>query len=200
MGAGAFSQRLPEWIAEMRRVANDHPATGACTVATALELWSWTATHGGAGSPEEQQARQMALADALGCLLGSRALVMQTVGGSDAALADVCHAQVAHACGEAARLCAQVVFGSLRHPAWESDGQACYRAEDLDALEEYVPGLASTARAYTDVIEADGSHQLKAGPCVRCDSVEEFARLRAKLDGCLAGAQIARVRAAGALG
>ena len=199
MGAGALCERLPEWIVQMRRVASEHPATGACTVATAMEVWSWTAARLDRVSGEANSAGNAALVDALGWLLASRAFVMETVAGGDRALADVCHAQVAHACGEVGRICAELVFGSLRHPAWDADAHSCYRAEDLDALEEYVPGLTSTARAYTDVIETDGSHQPKAGPCVRFDGVEDFVRLRTKLDGCLAGAQLAKTRAAAAL-
>ncbi len=199
MEAGVLGERLPEWIRQMRRVASEHPATGACTVATAMELWTWTAgrlkrTGGDPGSGTDG-----ALVDALGWLLASRSFVLETIGAGDPVLTDVCHAHVARACGEVGRLCAEVVFGSLRHPAWDADAHTCYSAEDLDAFEEYVPGLASAARAYSDVIEADGSHQPKAGPCVRFEGVEEFVRLRTKLDGCLAGAQIARARARAAL-
>ncbi len=203
MGAGAFAPRLPDWIGEMRRIANEHPATGACAVATALELWSWTADHfeqaRGANRGFEADAYSVPLVEALGWLLASRALVMEAVSAGDGPLTDACHAHVAHACGEAGRLCAQLVFGSLRHPAWATDAACCYSAQDLEALEEYVPGLASTARSLTDVIEADGSHPAKAGPCVRFEGVEEFVRLRTKLDGCLAGAHVAKIRAAAAL-
>jgi hypothetical protein len=203
MGAGALCERLPEWMGEMRRVASEHPATGACTVATAMEVWSWTfdrlaRTRGGGKTPEDDPTSG-SLIDALGWLLSSRAFVMEAVAGGEGALTDLCHAHVAHACGEVGRICAELVFGLLRHPAWDTDAHTCYRAEDLDALEEYVPGLSSTARAYADVIEADGSHRPKAGPCVRFEGVEEFVRLRTKLDGCLAGARIAKARAAAAL-
>ena len=40
---------------------------------------------------------------------------------------------------------------------------------------------------------------LKAGPCVKFTGLEEFVRLRAKLDGCLTGARLAKDRAAEAL-
>ncbi len=203
MGAGALGGRLPDWIGQMRRVASEHPATGACTVATAMEVWSWTAARLERARGESKSAGgdpySTPLVEALGWLLASRAFVMDALSGGDSALADVCHAHVAHACGEVGRICAELVFGSLRHPAWDTDAHTCYRAEDLDALEEYVAGLTSTARAYSDVIEADGSHPPKAGPCVRFDGVEEFVRLRTKLDGCLAGAHIAKMRAAASL-
>ena len=46
------------------------------------------------------------------------------------------------------------------------------------------------------MIEADGSHPAKAGPCARTDGLEPFLRMRAKLDGCLTGARLAKDRAA----
>ncbi len=201
--SGTLRAQLAGRVAEMRQVADTHPETGACAVATALELWSWTANHveraRGANRGYEADAYSVPLVEALGWLLASRALVMEAANEEDPALIDTCHAHVAHACGEAGRVCAQLVFGSLRHPAWATDLACCYTAQDLEAFEEFVPGLTSMARACTDVIEADGSHPLKAGPCVRLDSVEEFVRLRTKLDGCLAGAHIAKIRAAAAL-
>ncbi|HSK08667.1 MAG TPA: hypothetical protein VK911_03760, partial [Vicinamibacterales bacterium] len=44
-----------------------------------------------------------------------------------------------------------------------------------------------------------GSHEAKAGPCVRFPGLDDFNRLRAKLDGCLTGARLAKDRAAEAL-
>ena len=50
-------------------------------------------------------------------------------------LADLCHVQAARAAGEVGRVCAELVFGYNRHPAWDTEGcAACYQAEDLDAL------------------------------------------------------------------
>jgi hypothetical protein len=51
----------------------------------------------------------------------------------------------------------------------------------------------------TDVVEADGSHPEKAGPCARFDGVDTFMRLRNRLDGCLTCARIAKDRAAAAI-
>ena len=47
--------------------------------------------------------------------------------------------------------------------------------------------------------EANESLPLKAGPCVKFVGLEDFVRLRAKLDGCLTGARLAKDRAAEAL-
>lgn len=202
MTAVALRQLVANWIGQMRQVANERPATGACAVATAFEVWCWTFDRVErarvAAGGVRADADLTPLAEAFGWLAASRALVLETDGGNQA-LADVCHAHVGRACGEVGRICAELVFGSARHPAWDTDAAACYHAKDLEVLEEYVPGLTSTARAYSDVIEEDGTHPAKAGPCVRLDGLEEFVRLRAKLDGCLAGAHTARVRAAKAL-
>lgn len=202
MAAGA-RERLPEWIGQMRQMAGERPATGACAVATAMEVWAWTFDRLERARAESNGALADSglppLVEALGWLLSSRALVLDATTAGDTALADVCHAQIVRGCGEVGRICAEIVFGSLRHPRWDADAHTCYHAEDLEVLEEYVPGLASTARAYSDVIEADGSHPAKAGPCVRAEGLEEFVRLRTKLDGCLAGGHLARSRAASAL-
>ena len=35
---------------------------------------------------------------------------------------DLCHVQTARAAGEVGRICAELVFGYNRHPAWDSEG------------------------------------------------------------------------------
>jgi hypothetical protein len=90
-----------------------------------------------------------------------------------------------------------LVFGYNRHPAWDTEGyQGCFRADELVELEGIMPGLGSVA---TDVVGEDGSHPAKAGPCVRFDGLEEFTRLRTRLDGCLTGSQLSKDRAAESL-
>ena len=72
-------------------------------------------------------------------------------------LSDLCHVQAARAAGEVGRICAELVFGYQRHPAWDEAGCAgCYGDEDLGDLEQLIPGIQSTAGAYTDVIGRDG--------------------------------------------
>ena len=49
---------------------------------------------------------------------------------------DLCHVQAARAAGEVGRICAELVFGYNRHPAWDTEGYAAVSASDeLDALE-----------------------------------------------------------------
>ena len=76
------------------------------------------------------------------------------------------------------------------------DTRVAYRAEELDGMENLIPGIAACA---TDVVGEDGSHPQKAGPCVSSKGLDEFKRLRSRLDGCLTGSMLAKDRAAEAL-
>ncbi|HLK62275.1 MAG TPA: acyl-CoA dehydrogenase family protein [Bryobacteraceae bacterium] len=219
-----FLAQFQQWIREMRLIANDHPGTGACALATAMQMWLWTLHHLQKGTDADgaklyQGSRQgvtFPLADALCWLLSSRYQILDVLelgkkGPESAALSeglpallsfltDLCHVHAAHAAGEVGRVCAELVFGYNRHPAWDTEGCAtCYEADDLDALESLIPGIASLARGYTDVLERDGTHTPKAGPCVRFDGLDQFSRLRVRMDGCLTGSQLAKDRAAEAL-
>ena len=40
-----FLTQFREWIREMRVIANDRPGTGACALATAMQMWLWTLRH-----------------------------------------------------------------------------------------------------------------------------------------------------------
>ena len=92
---------------------------------------------------------------------------------------------------------AELVHGYNRHPAWDEDGRkACWSALDAEALEGIVPGLAGCAM---DELEPDGSHPDKEGPCASCKGITDFRTRRAKLDGCLTGAMLAKDRAAEAV-
>jgi hypothetical protein len=191
-----FLSKIPAWVRELREVASSLPQTGACTTASALELWAWTALHLSAAPRALDD-----LADSLVGLLAARSFALEVAGASasaaDAGLReDLCHVQSARAASAAGAVCASLVFGYRRHLAWDAEGCAtCYSSDQLDDLEVLMPGIISGASAQ-DVIEADGSHPKKAGPCVRLDGLEPFFRLRNKLDGCLTGARLSRDRAA----
>ena len=219
-----FLAQYQQWIRDMRLIANDHPGTGACALATAMQMWLWTLHHLQKGTDADgaklyQGSRQgvtFPLADALCWLLSARSqildlLELQKKGPENPTLAeglpgllrfltDLCHVHAARAAGEVGRTCAELVFGYNRHPSWDTEGCAtCYQSDDLEALESLIPGIASLARGYTDVIESDGTHTPKAGPCVRFDGLDQFSRLRVRMDGCLTGSQLAKDRAAEAL-
>ncbi|MDP2998179.1 MAG: acyl-CoA dehydrogenase family protein [Bryobacterales bacterium] len=216
-----FLAQFDQWVAQMREIAVRRPGTGACTLASAMQLWLWTLTylqhatdaHGVRLYQSARQGVSFALADALCFLLASRCQILDVLeleeqGPANPALAeglaglvefctDLCHVQAARAAGEAGRICAELVFGYRGHPAWDGEGSnSCYQAQELVALESVMPGLASVAR---EVVEADGSHPSKAGPCAGHDGMEQFVRLRSKLDGCLTGAMLAKDRAAESL-
>jgi alkylation response protein AidB-like acyl-CoA dehydrogenase len=218
MTSELFLAEFRMWTREMRRVASEHPGTGACTLASAMNLWLWTINHlQKATDPDgnklyhgQRQGVTFALADALCWLLASRAQIIDVLelearGATDAVaseglegtvqfFSDLCHAQAAQAAGEVSRICAELVFGYNCHPSWsEEEHRSCFLASELDAYEETMPGISAMA---IDVIATDGSHPLKAGPCAGCAGSSEFLRLQSKLTTCLSGARLAKDRAA----
>jgi hypothetical protein len=219
-----FLAQFRSWIAGMRQIASLRAETGGCMLATAMQLWLWTLNHlqdasDAHGLKLYQGARQgitFALADALCWLLASRQQILDVLEleakGPDSPavaeglqgllefLSDLAYTQAARAAGEVGRICAELVHGYNRHPVWDPAAcEACYHADDLEALESIIPGISSLADQYTDVIDRVGRHSVKAGPCARCDGLEPFVRLRIRLDGCLTGSQLAKQRAADAL-
>jgi alkylation response protein AidB-like acyl-CoA dehydrogenase len=219
-----FLAQFKQWIVEMRRLASERPGTGACTLATAMQLWLWTLDHlqnstdpdGAKLYRKNRQGVTFPLADALCWLLATRCqildlLELETAGPAHPGLADalpgtvqflgdLCHVQAARAAGETGRICAELVLGYRRHPAWdEASCHACYSSEELDALEGLIPGIASSARGVAPVTEPGQSHPAKAGPCACTTDLEGFNRLRMKLDSCLTGTRLAKDRAADAL-
>ncbi len=219
-----FLAQFQLWIDGMKRVASERPGTGACALGTAMKLWLWTLHHvqtatDADGAKLYHKARQgvtFPLADALCWLLAARQFILdvielETKGADNPALGeglagtvaffiDLCHVQAARAAGEVGRICAEIVHGYNRHPAWDDAScHACYGAEELTALEGFIPGIDGSARAYADVSEPGEAHPLKAGPCVKCNGLEPFVKLRAKLDTCITGCRLAKDRAADAL-
>lgn len=197
--SAAFLALLPGFVRELRQVASERPDTGACTVATAIQVWSWTMIHFRTAPGAPQITAE--LAEALCPLLAARELALEIAKiAPDAAPADLelrrdlCHVYAARVAAQTAATCAELVFGHRRHLLWDAEGCAtCFQADELDGLEAVMPGIACGA---TDVIDADGSHPVKEGPCVRLEGVESFVQLRTRLDGCLTGARIAKDRAA----
>jgi alkylation response protein AidB-like acyl-CoA dehydrogenase len=216
-----FLAQFRSWIREMRGIASENPGTGACALATAMTMWLWTLDHlqhskDADGSKLYQGARQgvtFPLADALCWLMAARCQILDVLrlqqhGGEDASLteglpglvnflSDLCHVQSARASGEVARICAELVFGYDRHPAWDEQGiRGCWHQDELDAIEALIPGINGYS---LDVVKSDGSHPQKAGPCVKCHGAQPFLALHTKLDGCLTGSRLAKDRAADAI-
>ncbi|UCC71474.1 MAG: acyl-CoA/acyl-ACP dehydrogenase [Gemmatimonadota bacterium] len=220
MTSPIFLARFEEWLKELRAIAGLRPGSGACTLASAMDLWLWTLRHllgarDADGAPLYKGHRQgvtFPMADALCWLLASRYQIMdlielETVGADNPSLAealpgfvnfftDLSHVQAAAAGGEVARICSSLVFGYNRHPSWTTESDRAYSARELTVLENVMPGLCSCA---TDAFDEDGDAPLKRGPCVRFDGYEPFTLRRAKLDGCLSGSRLAKDAAAQAL-
>ncbi|MGA2727493.1 MAG: acyl-CoA dehydrogenase family protein, partial [Terracidiphilus sp.] len=218
MTSQVFLAQFAAWSAEMRRIASRRPGTGACTLASAMNLWAWTLnylqkTTDPAGNKLYHGQRQgvtFALADALCWLVASRCQILDVLElekngaenpeasdglpGTVHFLSDLCHTQAAHAAGEVSRICAELVFGYTCHPAWnEKEHRSCFLAGELEELEATMPGIMAMA---VDVLAEDGSHPPKAGPCAGCAGSGEFLRLQSRLTMCLTGSRLAKDRAA----
>ena len=216
-----FRAQFQAWIREMRGIASERPGTGACALATAMGMWLWTLERlqhstdadGGRLYQSARQGVTFPLADALCWLLAARCQILDAIeleqrGPSDPAVAeglaglvnfmtDLCHVQSARASGEVARICAELVFGYNRHPAWDEAGyRGCYQQDELDSLEGIIPGIGSYG---LDVIGNDGSHPKKAGPCAKCNGADQFLSLQTKLSTCLTGCRLSKDRAAEAI-
>jgi alkylation response protein AidB-like acyl-CoA dehydrogenase len=219
MGNPLFLAQMKAWIRELRHIPSELPGTGACALASAMELWKWTYRHlegatdadGARLVTSPRQGVTFKLADALSWLMASRMQILDVIrlfkeggpvlgdahAGTVRFFADLAHVQAARAAGEVGRICAELVHGYNRHPAWDEEGRkACWSALDAEALEGIVPGLAGCAM---DEVEADGSHPDKEGPCAGCKGITDFRTMRVKLDGCLTGAMLAKDRAAEAV-
>ncbi len=218
-----FLAQFRQWIFEMKRIASLRPGTGACAVGSAMDLWLWTLEHLQQSrdaddkpiADDKRQEATFSLGGALCWLLATRFQILDVVelaskGAENPNLAgalpgyvqfftDLCHVQSARAAGEVGRICAELVFGYHRHPSWDPTCDACVQADEVDALEALIPGISYGTRIASDVMEADGSHAEKRGPCVRFSGLRGFLTRRSKLDGCLTGSRLAKGRAARAL-
>jgi alkylation response protein AidB-like acyl-CoA dehydrogenase len=215
-----FLAQFKQWMGEMRRIASLKPGTGACTLATAMDMWLWAITYlqaakdanGVALYHGQRQGVAFPMADALSWIVASRQQILDVLeleekgkenpmladglDGFVAFFTDMCHVMAARAGGEVGRICAELIYGYNRHPAWDTDCNTCFQAAELEAMEAVIPGVEGAGR---DVIDSDGTHADKAGPCVSFSGIETFRRLRLKLDGCLTGTRLAKDRAAFAL-
>jgi alkylation response protein AidB-like acyl-CoA dehydrogenase len=218
MTSEVFLAEFRAWTAGMRRIGSEHPGTGACMLASAMNMWLWTLNYlqkatdpnGNKLYHGQRQGVTFAMADALCWLVASRCQILDVLelearGAEDAVaaeglegtvqfLSDLGHMQAAQAAGEVSRICAELVFGYNQHPTWDGNEHGnCFLASELDELEETMPGISAMA---VDVLAADGSHPQKAGPCASCGDASEFLRLQCKLTVCLSGSRLAKDRAA----
>jgi alkylation response protein AidB-like acyl-CoA dehydrogenase len=178
------------WIVEMRTIATTRPGTGACALATGMELWLWTLEHlqkttdalGAKLYSGNRQGVTFPMADALSGLLATRFQILDVieleakgpehladtegVKGLVDFFTDLCAVQAAAAAGESARVCAELVYGYNALPACTDGNCTCGKADES--------GVAAAG-------------------------LEPFNSLRMKLDACLSGTRLAKDRAAEAL-
>jgi alkylation response protein AidB-like acyl-CoA dehydrogenase len=207
-------------ISEMRQIASTHPGTGACALATAMQLWLWTLDHlqkatDGNGAKLYNSSRHgvcFAMADALCWLLAARCQILDVLeleakGPNNPTVAegladtvgffmDLCHIQCARSAGEVGRVCAELVFGYNQHPSWGGEGSGTCCKRSMGPVDRLVFGGDTCVDAAPDKTVLIPP---KAGPCVHFAGYEDFIRQRVKLDGCLTGARLAKDRAANAL-
>ena len=87
MTSEVFLAQYQQWVLDMRAIASRRPGTGACTLATAMQLWLWTYQHlrvatDADGDALYQSARQgvtFPLADALCWLLAARQFILDVI-------------------------------------------------------------------------------------------------------------------------
>ena len=219
-----FLALFETWIQDLRATASGRPESGACLLASAMQLWLWTLRHlqtttDANGQKLYQSNRQgvtFPLADSLCWLLASRQQILDLINleisaatnpavaeelpGVLSFLISLCHVQAARAAGEVSRICADLVFGYNAHPEWTDEACAsCYGASELDELEGVIPGIASAARGTGTVRGDSQKHPVKAGPCPDVSALQPFLRLNGKLNSCLTGSRLAKDRAAVAL-
>ena len=218
MTSPVFLAEFRAWTTEMRHIATTHPGTGACTLASAMQMWVWTLEHlqkatdpsGNKLYHGQRQGVTFPMADSLCWLVASRCQILDVLelekqGATDAVaaeglvgtvqfLSDLCHTQAAQAAGEVSRICAELVFGYNQHPQWDEEGcKTCFAIAELEEFEGTMPGISAMA---VDVVAENGSHPDKAGPCAGCAGNSDFLRLQNKLCSCLSGSRLAKDRAA----
>ena len=221
-----FLAQFQQWIAEMRRIASERPGTGACTLATAMKLWLWTLNHlqnatdadGAKLYHKSRQGVTFPLADALCWLLAARQFILDVdrarrkgrrpiprwptaCPGFVNFFTDLCHVQSARAAGEVGRICAELVYGYNRHPAWdEASCQRLLLRRGTRVARRHHPRHRRLRPRLRRRHRSQRSPSGQSRP-VRASSTasKPFVRLRAKLDGCLTGARLAKDRAAEAL-
>ena len=218
-----FLAQFQQWISEMRQLASERPGTGACTLGHGHETLALDAAtpakRNDADGPklyhEQRQGVTFPMADALCWLLAARCQHARSSSSSKQRRPRTrrsptgCRAS----CSSSRDLCARAVgarrrrsrphlrravFGYNRHPQWQ-DCKACFHAEHVAHLEQTMPGIEGFAMAIGEVVERDGSHAPKAGPCVRFSGFEVFEVKRQRLDGCMVESHLAKDRAAKSL-
>jgi alkylation response protein AidB-like acyl-CoA dehydrogenase len=169
-----FLAQFRLWIAQQLRIASDRPNTGAGALATAMRLWLWTLdrlrdANDANGAPLYHNARQ-----------GVSFALADALCWLLAARCQILDVLELEAKGPANPVVAEGLPGQLRFLTDLCHVQSARAAGEVGRIcAELVHGYAS--------------------PTAPQAGLEEFAGLRAQLDGCLSGARLAKDRAAAAL-
>jgi alkylation response protein AidB-like acyl-CoA dehydrogenase len=164
-----FLAQFRVWIAELQRIAEEHPGVGAAALATAMQMWQWTLNYlqrtsdpnGNKLYHGQRQGVTFALADALSWLVAARAQILDVLelearGPADPVaseglegtvrfFSDLCATQAAAAAGEVSRICTELVFGYS-----SSDEEASDDASEFFDLQNQVARSLSGLRLAKD--------------------------------------------------
>lgn len=185
-----FLAKFKLWTQEMQELAHKKPNTGACTLAAAMQVWQYTYDYlqnnkDANGKPLYHSKRQGAtfpLADALCWLLAVRyfyldVLELEEKGPMNPVVAEGIE-------GTMGFYTDLVTIQSTR-----AAGEVTRICTEL--LYGYVEHKACDSACCSDV-DFDGLNKV-------FDGAEEFARLKMRVDHCMAGSKLAKDRAAAAL-
>ena len=172
MTSEVFLAEFQVWTAEMRRIAAEHPGTGAGALVPAMQMWQWTMDYlqnntdpdGRKLYHGQRQGVTFAMADALSWLAASRCqildvleleargpedpVVSEGLEGTVQFMSDLSCTQAAAAAGAVSRICAELVFG-YNLPA--SDGEeASADSSEFFSLQNKVAASLSGSRLAKD--------------------------------------------------
>ncbi|MFW5734073.1 MAG: acyl-CoA dehydrogenase family protein, partial [Oceanidesulfovibrio sp.] len=184
MTGPVFSAQLTAWVDELKRRAQETPGRGHCTLAAAFELWAWTVNHlQSAKDPEgkplmhgRRQGVTFQLADALSWLVAVKCFMDDI---DELAANGPQNAVVAEGLDELVDFYGDMVTWQAARAAGEA------------------------GRVAADLVFGYILHPDCAGECCGpeatgnlFDGAEEFYALRRKVDAAVAGARLAKDRAA----
>jgi alkylation response protein AidB-like acyl-CoA dehydrogenase len=184
-----FLAQLVRHATELRRLATDEREIGAGPLAAAIEVWTWTLSHlqrstDAAGRKlygDQRQGITFAMADALCWLLGARQLI--------------CDVRALATEGASHPTVAEALPGYLSFYRDLCQVQAARAAGEVGRI------CAELVHGHRRPLDPTGAGALQGAPDDSSTRAElaAFARLRASLDGSLAGSRLAKDRAALAL-
>ena len=207
-----FLAQFRSWIQELRSRHAISPGTGACTLASAMELWLWTLNHLQTARTRTaklyQSARQgvtFPLADALCWLLASRCQILDLLELRDPGTREPVAGRgtrkawsISSATSATCRPPVPPAKSAASAPNWSTVTDGIRRGPAIAAapatgrgprrLGRHHPGHRRFRHGpYGDVTEPGQEHPAKAGPCACFDGTEPFVRLRMSSTVCLTG-------------